>query len=65
VASDGQPTLDGFVWSPAPLYVAMEPGEGGWCVRDAFCPLFGWTPGSDEWWRFREGPAGAGRGPAS
>jgi hypothetical protein len=56
--SGGEPTLDGFVWSPASLYVPTELGEDGWCVRDAFCALFGWAPGSDEWWRFREGPAG-------
>jgi hypothetical protein len=38
--------------------VPTEPGEEGWCVRDAFCELFGWEPGSDEWPRFIEASAG-------
>ncbi len=54
----GEPTMDGFVWSPAPPFVPTEPGEDGWCVRDAFCALFGWAPGSAERARFREGAAG-------
>jgi hypothetical protein len=59
VSGDGESALDRFGWSPAPPYVPMEPDEkDGWCVRDAFCALFGWTPSSAEWWRFREAPAG-------
>ena len=58
VSIGGVPTMDGFEWSPALPYIPMEPGEDGWCVRNAFCALFGWTPDSDEWWRFREGPVG-------
>lgn len=54
----GEPTMEGVVWSPAPRYVPMVPGEDGWCVRDAFCALFRWAYGSPEWCRFREGPAG-------
>lgn len=56
--NDGEPTMDGFAWSPSPAYVPMEAGEDGWCMRDAVCRLFGWTPGSDEWLRFIEGPQG-------
>jgi hypothetical protein len=37
--------------------VATEPGEDGWCVRNAICKLFGWEPESDEWPRFIEAPA--------
>jgi hypothetical protein len=54
----GEPTMDGFKWSPSAPYVPAEPGEDGWCVRDAFCELLRWTPGSAEWSRFIEGPAG-------
>lgn len=55
----GEPTMDGFKFAPAPPYVPTEPGEDGWCVRNAFCELFQWVPGSEEWLRFDvEGPQG-------
>jgi hypothetical protein len=50
--------MDGFEWSPAPPFAPRQPGENGWCARDAYCALFGWSYGSPEWWRFGEGPAG-------
>jgi hypothetical protein len=50
--------MAGFEWSPAPRFVSAEPGEDGWCMRDAICQLFGWKPGSEEWLRFIEGPQG-------
>ena len=52
------PTMLGFDWSPAPPFVPTEPGEDGWCVRDAICDLFAWTPRSAEWSGFIEGPRG-------
>ena len=52
------PTMDGFKWSPPAPWVAMEPGEDGWCLRDAVCELFRWEPRSPEWHRFVEGPDG-------
>jgi hypothetical protein len=51
-------TMAGFAWSPTPGFVPMGPGEDGWCMRDAICPLFGWRPGSEEWLRFIEAPVG-------
>ena len=54
----GAPTMEGFEWSPSAPYIAIEPGENGWCLRDAVCKLFGWRPGSSEWFRFVEGPQG-------
>lgn len=51
--------MDGFEWSPAAPYVATEPGEDGWCLRDAFCELLRWARGSAEWSRFTvEGTGG-------
>lgn len=50
--------MDGFEWSSSVPYVPVEPGENGWCLRDAVCELFGWRPGSPEWFRFIEGPQG-------
>lgn len=49
-------TMAGFVWSTAgiPLPDGM-PGDG-WCVRDAFCELFRWPRGGEEWAAFIEGP---------
>jgi hypothetical protein len=59
MAGDRQPTMHGFVWSEAPPYIGSEPGEDGWCLRDAYCELLGWQPGSAEWSRFDiEGPVG-------
>lgn len=52
--------MTGFEWSPtgsAPVQLP-EPGSDGWCVRDAVCELFGWPPGSEEWYRFIEFPNG-------
>ena len=51
-----RPTMDGFEWSPTTPFVPTEPGEDGWCGRDAFCELFGWEPDSDEWSRFISAP---------
>jgi len=50
--------MDGFDWSPAPPFVPPEPGEDGWCVRDAICELLRWVRGSAEWSRFIQGPRG-------
>jgi hypothetical protein len=50
------PTMDGFTWTPRDLEPWGLEGDR-WCVRDAYCALFGWPPGSDEWNRFIEGPA--------
>jgi hypothetical protein len=56
---DGVRSMAGFQWSPRtnPGRV-FGPGEDGWCARDAICQLLGWPPGSDEWQRFVESPAG-------
>jgi hypothetical protein len=50
-------TMAGFLWSPSTVTPEMRglPGDL-WCVRDAFCMLFGWSPGSDDWNAFVEGP---------
>lgn len=59
VTVDQTPTMDGFRWSPAPPFVPTVAGENGWCMRDAFCELFGWEPDSEEWHQFTvEGAAG-------
>jgi hypothetical protein len=50
--------MNGFDWSPAPPFVPAEPGEDGWCVRDAICELLRWVRGSAEWSRFVQGPRG-------
>jgi hypothetical protein len=56
VAIDSTPTVAGFEWSPTPGFVPTEPGEDGWCMRDAICQLFGWRPGSENWRLFVEAP---------
>ena len=48
--------MDGFEWSPPAPYVPTEPGEDGWCVRDAVCEMFRWKYFSPEWCRFIEWP---------
>ena len=53
-----KPTMVGFEWSPTLRYVSTEPGEDGWCMRDAVCQLFGWPPGSENWSAFIEGVRG-------
>ncbi len=53
MAINGIPTMAGFKWSETDAYV-NEDGGDGWCVRDAFCKLFNWKPGSKEWSRFIE-----------
>jgi hypothetical protein len=58
LTTDETPTVAGFEWSWAPAYVPMEPGEDGWCVRNALCELFEWEADSPERSRFREGVAG-------
>jgi hypothetical protein len=49
--------MTGFKWSErhrlSPREEINLPGDG-WCVRDAFCSLFGWPPGSPEWAAFIE-----------
>jgi hypothetical protein len=51
------PTMARFSWSARELPPAT-PGVLGdfWCVRDSYCALMGWAPGSDEWARFIEAP---------
>jgi hypothetical protein len=59
VAIAGEPTMEGFLWSPSPPYAPTEPAEDGWCLRNAMCELFRWAPDSPEWRRFDvEGPQG-------
>jgi hypothetical protein len=31
-------------------------GSDGWCIRNSYCQLLGWPPGSPEWYRFVEYP---------
>jgi hypothetical protein len=50
--------MAGFEWSPTPVFMPAEAGEDGWCMRDAVCQLFGWQPGSENWYQFVEGPQG-------
>jgi hypothetical protein len=50
--------MDGFEWSPPERHVPLEPGEDGWCVRDAVCEMFRWKSFSPEWRRFIEWPQG-------
>lgn len=50
-------TLEGFKWSPAKDYIDGD-GSDGWCMRDAFCQLFRWRPGSENWARFIRWPRG-------
>jgi hypothetical protein len=52
--------MRGFVWSerlPLPQ-VSQPPGGDLWCIRDAFCALMGWPPGSEGWEAFIEAPRG-------
>lgn len=50
------PTLRDFEWDEPRPVPKWNPDDGdGWCARDAFCQLFGWPRGSDEWNRFMEG----------
>jgi hypothetical protein len=53
----GEPTMVGFIWSEREIGPDTRrlPGDL-FCVRDGFCALFGWRPGSDEWSRFIEAP---------
>lgn len=53
---DRCPTMEGFLWSPTTPYMPTEPGEDGWCVRNAISELLLWEPGGEEWRRFVEGP---------
>ena len=57
-SADVRPTMEGFTWTSRDLEPCGLEGNR-WCVRDAYCALFGWPPGSDEWNRFIEGPAPA------
>jgi hypothetical protein len=52
--------MAGFNWSPVTAHdpADAQDGSSGWCVRDAFCQLLGWEPGSAEWSRFIEWPKG-------
>jgi hypothetical protein len=58
VAVDSTPSMNGFEWSQTEDFVSPVEGANGWCVRDAICRLFGWSPGSEEAKRFIEGPQG-------
>jgi len=51
------PTMRGFRWTPReiPPFLRALPGDL-WCLRNAYCALFGWEEGSDEWNRFIEAP---------
>jgi hypothetical protein len=53
---DVAPSMNGFTWTLRDLEPWGLDGDR-WCVRDAYCALFGWPPDSDEWNRFIEGPA--------
>ena len=57
VTGDSILTLEGFKWFSTKDYIS-EDGSDGWCVRDAFCQLLGWKPGSENWARFIKGPTG-------
>jgi hypothetical protein len=48
--------MGGFEWSPPAPHVPMEPGEDGWCIRDAVCEMYRWKSFSPEWSRFIEWP---------
>jgi hypothetical protein len=52
------PTMKGFTWSPRWIDPSHRilPGDH-WCVRDAFCALLDWDPGSEEWDIFIEAPS--------
>lgn len=54
---DTHPSMQGFSWSERMIDPAKRllPGDL-WCVRDAFCQLMGWPPGSNEWHSFIEDP---------
>ena len=52
------PTVVGFEWSNSGRTEEEGPAGNGWCVRDAFCALFAWTPNSPEWNSFIEYPDG-------
>lgn len=47
----------GFIWSEREIDLDIRrlPGDL-FCVRDSFCALLGWNPGSNEWSRFIEAP---------
>lgn len=57
MTDNSTPSLEGFKWSPSKGYVSDDDSDG-WCVRDAFCQLFGWRCGSEEWSRFIKWPTG-------
>jgi hypothetical protein len=51
--------MKGFRWAPRDSQHRWpDPPLGGdlWCVRDAFCSLFGWQIGGAEWASFVEAP---------
>jgi hypothetical protein len=51
------PTMRGFRWTPREIPASFRGLPGNlWCLRDAYCALFGWEEGSDEWNRFIEAP---------
>lgn len=50
------PTVLDFDWHHAGSHLPASAAGDGWCVRDAFCELFRWPVGSDEWLAFVEGP---------
>ena len=50
------PTMAGFRWSPRTRPPDPVSGSNGWCIRDSYCQLLSWPPGSAEWSRFIEYP---------
>jgi hypothetical protein len=50
--------MKGFTWSPRWIDPSHRilPGDH-WCVRDDFCALLDWDPGSEEWDIFIEAPS--------
>jgi hypothetical protein len=49
--------MAGFVWTPRQISPEHRRVPGDlWCLRDAFCELFGWPEGSDDWRAFIEAP---------
>jgi hypothetical protein len=57
LTNDTTPTMAGFDWSETVDHVDEE-GSDGWCVRDAYCRLFGWEHYSENWSLFIKWPQG-------
>jgi hypothetical protein len=49
--------MRGFTWTTeSSLDIPAPPGGDLWCLRDTFCQLMEWPPGSEDWRAFIQAP---------